>query len=46
MKEFVSMAEKIAKDGKKGIKPRQISPYGSTGVETFNTHIGGGWLVS
>jgi hypothetical protein len=46
MKEFVSMAEKIAKDGKKGIKPRQISPYGSTGVETFSTHLGGGWLVS
>lgn len=46
MKEFVAMAEKIAKDGKKGIKPRQISPYGSTGVETFNSHLGGGWLVS
>lgn len=46
MKEFVAMAEKIAKDGKKGIRPRQISPYGSTGVETFSNHLGGGWLVS
>lgn len=47
MSDFMAGAEKIAKASRLGqIKPRQIQPGGAEGLDTYNQHIGGGWLVN
>ena len=43
--EFQVQAQLIAKQSRNGTKPRQIMINGGGGIETFNTHIGGGWII-
>lgn len=43
--EFQVQAQLIAKQSRNGTKPRQIMIQGQSGIETFNTTIGGGWII-